>query len=212
MRLAPANNGKFPARTVLILVPAAAMIVASLALVWLAGCAPNEPFDPESVSNHAPVVSMSVIVPDDGELNPTSYYDRRFNWYGSDQDGWVQEYYVSIRFDETVPALWDTTTKTDTTMTFVTDDEGNAEATFYLVCRDDRGALSDTLVQYIPLRNFPPVINFQSDFEPLKNMQREITAPGGAPADTLYWNWGASNFRFFALDPDGAETMDDFYL
>ena len=73
-----------------------------------------------------------------------------------------------------MPAPWDTTTRTDTTMTFATDDEGNAEATFYLACRDDRGALSDTLVQFMPLRNFPPAVNFQSDFDPLGNMQREF--------------------------------------
>ena len=29
--------------------------------------------------------------------------------------------------------------------------------------------------------------------------------------DTTYWNWGPCNFRFFAMDEDGAETMNDFY-
>ncbi len=63
-----------------------------------------------------------------------------------------------------------------------------------VACRDDRGALSDTVTQYIPLRNFPPVINFQADF------------------DTVRWSYGAANFRLFALDLDGNETLDDSLL
>jgi len=198
-------------RSLLILVPAGLVFVGALALVWSAGCAPNDPFDPESVVNLRPVVRMSVAPLEGNELSPTSYFNRRFSWFGNDQDGWVREYYVSIRTDAAVPAPWDTTANTDTTMTFATDDEGNAEATFYLVCRDDRGALSDTLVQFIPLRNFPPAVNYQSDFDPLRNMQRDFVMDGTTPVDTLYWNWGASNFRFFALDLDGAATMDDFF-
>ena len=119
----------------------------------------------------------------------------------------MAEFHVSIRTDRDVPEPWIVTQRTDTTMTFVTDEFGEAEATFYLVCKDNRGALSDTLVQLIPLKNFPPVINFKEDFNPLFNMQREITAEN----DTLFWNWGVNNFRFFAYDPDGSDTMDDFF-
>ena len=61
---------------------------------------------------------------------------------------------------------------------------GNAEATFMLACRDNRGALSDTLVQFIPLQNFPPVVNFQSDFDPLINMQREFLDADGNVTET----------------------------
>ena len=95
-------------RKLLILLPAGMALVAAGALIWLAGCAANDPFDPDSVLNHAPVVKMSVSAPEGGELNPTSYFQRKFSWYGSDQDGWVQEYYVSIRTDAAVPAPWDT--------------------------------------------------------------------------------------------------------
>ncbi len=181
-------------------------------VLWLGACAPNEPFDPLSIANKQPVVRMSVVpVNPDNELRATSYFERYFNWYGSDQDGWVKEYLVSIRTEPDVPAPWITTTRTDTTMTFVTDDLGNAQATFFLMCRDDRGALSDTLIKHIPLKNFPPAVVFQSDFDPLKNMQREITGAGTAQADTTFWNWGTGFFRFFASDLDGAATMDDFY-
>jgi len=182
------------------------------AVTWFGGCSANDPFDPNSVPNTPPVVRLFVSTVDpDGELSPTSYYERSFTWSGSDRDGFVTEFYISIRLDQDVPAAWDTTTRTDTTMTFTTDENGEAEATFLLVCRDDRGALSDTLVQFVPLRNFPPVINFQSDFEPLVNMQREFIYEGEAVVDTVYWNWGAMNFRLFAFDLDGFATMDDYF-
>jgi len=211
-------DGKFPARPLLAAVQIMVLVIFWVALL-LAGCSPNDPFDPDSLANIPPTVRMSMAPVDtNGSLNPTSYFDRTFHWSGTDQDGWVTEFYVSVRTDATVPAPWDTTTRTDTTMTFVTDAYGNAEATFLLACRDNRGAVSDTLVQFIPLRNFPPAVNFQSDYNPLINMQREfldadgnITEDPAAAADTTYWNWGANNFRLFALDLDGQETMDDFY-
>ena len=169
--------------------------------------------------NQPPTVRLFVgPVDPGGQLNPTSYYRRTFRWSGTDVDGWVREFYVSIRTQANVPAAWDTTTRTDTTMTFAPDDEGRAEATFLLVCRDDRGALSDTVRQFVPLRNFPPAVNFQSDFDPLRNLQREfrdasgaITLNPSAAVDTVYYNWGVMNFRMFALDLDGAATMDESY-
>ncbi len=187
------------------------MLGAVVALGW-GGCT-NEPFDPASLANSPPVVRF-FIAPGEpgGELNPTSYNRRTFAWSGSDQDGTVVAYYVSVRTARDVPAPWVETTRTDTTMTFTTDDEGHAEATSIWSAATTCGALSDTVVQYVPLRNFPPAINFQSDFEPFTNLQREIV-PGqdGAPADTSYWNWGAMSARLFAYDPDGGETMADVY-
>jgi len=194
------------------------LVILTAGAVWLAGCSANDPFDPNSVANHPPTVRLFVApVNPDADLSPTSYFDRTFQWNGTDQDGWVTEYFVSIRTETGVPAAWDTTTRTDTTMTFVTDENGQAEATFLLVCRDNRGALSDTMIQFVPLKNFPPVVNFQSDFEPLSNLQREFHDALGnvvifpdsnnVVADTTYWNWGPSNFRLFALDLDGAATM-----
>lgn len=163
---------------------------------WLTGCE-NEPFDPESLANKAPVATIFVTPGVSGELNQTSYYERTFSWSGTDEDGFVVDYDVSISTDDDVEAPWITTTRTDTTMTFSTDDEGEALALIRLVCRDDRDALSDTAVCRIPLRNFPPVINFTTDY------------------DTTYWSFGAASFRLFAVDLDGQVTMDDsvvYYL
>lgn len=175
----------------------AALAVAGALAVLAAGCG-NDPFDPDSVANQRPIARIFISTADpDQELNPTSYYRRTFSWSGTDSDGFVREFYVSISADEEVVAPWDTTTATDTTMTFTTDDNGEAMALIRLACRDDRGALSDTVSRLIPLTNFPPVINFQADF------------------DTFTWSYGAASLRFFALDVDGNETMDDsvvYYL
>ena len=188
-----------------------ALITAGCA-IWLAGCAGNDPFDPSSVDNRPPTVKFFVgPVDPGGDLNPTSYFERHFSWSGTDADGWVTEFYVSIREHGDEPAPWVTTARTDTTMTFVTGEDGTSEATFYIACRDNRGALSDTLVQFVPLRNFPPVVNFQSDFDPLVNMQREFVTAGEAVVDTTYWNWGVCNFRLFVIDLDGARTMEDHF-
>ena len=194
---------------VAVLALSGAVLLAGLS--GLSGCQANEPFDPDSLANIPPVIKFFVAPVDpDGDLRSTSYFRRTFRWSGTDQDGWVREYYVSIRSQQNVPAPWDTTARTDTTMTFTINEEGQAEATFLIACRDDRGALSDTLVQYVPMQNFTPVVNFESDFDPLLNMQREIDNSGAEP-DTTYWNWGPCNFRFFALDEDGVETMDGFF-
>ncbi len=145
-------------------------------------------------------------------MNDTSYFQRTFHWSGTDRDGWVTEFHVSIRTDGDNPAPWDTTTVTDTTMTFVPDPTtGEASATFLIACRDNRGAMSDTVVQHVPMRNFPPVVAFQSDYEPLRNLQRELIYDGVAVVDTIYWNWGPNTFRFTAYDLDGLDTMNDYY-
>lgn len=182
------------------------------AAAWLAGCAANDPFDPESLDNHLPVVRFSVEPPEGGEFNRTSYNRRTFFWSGTDEDGWVTEYHVSIRTDGNNPAPWDTTTATDTTMSFVLDAiTGQADATILLACRDNRGDMSDTLIVPVPMQNFPPVVGFPLDFQADRNLQRELIYDGAAVVDTVYWNWGPNALRVVAYDPDGIETMDDFY-
>lgn len=178
------GRGRGLAAAVAVLLPALAA-----AAVWLVGCT-NDPFDPESIPNQRPVARIWVTPAEGDTLNATSYWRRVFHWSGSDADGYVVEYHVSIR-SGTEPATWDTTAQTSRVVSFTTDDEGHAEATIMVACRDDRGAMSDTVSQYVPLRNFPPVINFAADF------------------DTVRWSYGAANFRLFAVDLDGDETLND---
>ncbi len=166
------------------------LAAAALALGAWVGCT-NDPFDPSTLPNSPPVARIFVTSPVGGDLNSTSYYQRTFHWSGTDPDGFVTGYHVTIETEEGVSAPWVSTTRTDTTMTFTTDDEGEARALIRVACVDDRGAVSDTVSQFIPLRNFPPVINFVSDY------------------DTTFWSFASASFRFFALDLDGAETMDD---
>jgi hypothetical protein len=177
---------------------------------WLSGCSANEPFDPNSLENQPPVARIFVASSSEGEdLNSTSYFEQSFNWSGTDRDGWVVEYYVSIRTDGDNPAPWITTTTTDTVLTFHPDPQtGEASATLLVACRDNRGAYSDTVTQFIPMRNHPPVVGFLSDYDPHKNMQREVNEGGG---EDTYWNWGPNSFRLFAYDLDGFATMDTFY-
>ncbi len=106
------------------------VVLAVLLGLAIASCT-NDPFDPDSVTNQIPVVSFFVesIDPDD-EFNPTSYYQRRFHWSGADADGRIEEFYVAIRTNTDPDAPWTSTTRTDTTITFVPDSEGVAEAVF----------------------------------------------------------------------------------
>ncbi len=177
------------------LLAASIVLTACAALLGL-GCA-GDPFDPDSVINHPPRARIYVGSVSGDSLSPTSYFDRTFYWSGSDVDGFVTEYHVSIETEEGMAAPWVVTDRTDTTMTFNTDDLGQARALIRVACRDDRGAMSDTVSQYLPLKNFPPIINFVTDY------------------DTFFWSYSSANFRFFALDLDGNVTMDDsvtFYL
>ncbi len=179
-------------------------------VIGLLGCTANEPFDPEVLDNLQPVARLFVDTPEDeDELNPTSYFHRTFHWSGSDADGFVSTFFVSISPEDGVPAPWDTTTATDTTMTFAPDPlTGEASATISIVCQDNRGALSDTVSQFIPMRNHPPVVQFKSNYDPKQNMQRDLVAE---PDSFTYWNWGPTNFRLGVYDPDGIDTMDSHF-
>lgn len=151
------------------------------------GCA-NDPFDPSTLPNQPPVVRIFV----GGELQATSYNGATFHWAGSDPDGRVIGYHVGISLDEDLPKVWAFTTEDDTTRTYDTDQEGRAAPTLYVVAQDDRGALSDTASVTFPLVNFPPVLEFIRDFEPLAQ------------------SFGAASFEFLGFDLDGDETLEPF--
>ena len=175
--------------------------------------APTTPSTPSSVANQPPMVRFFIAPGDtDGELNPTSYNRRTFSWSGSDQDGTVVAYYVSVRTARDVPAPWIETTHTDTTMTFTTDDRGPRRGHLLPGLprqprRPERHRRAVRAAAQFPARHQFPV-RLRAVHQPAA---RDRPDEGGAPADTVYWNWGAMSVRLFAYDPDGGETMADAY-
>ncbi len=146
----------------------------------------NDAFDPETLPNQPPVARVWVSGPD---IQPTSYNDATFYWSGTDIDGTVEGFHVSIADRGMDPSTWTYTDKDESTATYSTDDSGQAFAVLYVVAQDDRGALSDTVSVDIPLINSPPVLEFRADFEPLLE------------------SFGAASFDFFGFDLDGNETL-----
>ena len=68
-----------------LLLSALLILAAGGGAVWLAGCAANDPFDPASLENIKPVVRLAMTPVDTAQvLSPTSYFNRTFNWSGSD--------------------------------------------------------------------------------------------------------------------------------
>lgn len=165
------------------------LVLAGLLAVF-AACT-NEPFDPDSLENMPPVARISV---DHGDsLAATSYNEARFAWSGSDQDGFVVGFWVSIETnDDEFAAPWIYTTDDDTVATWTTREDGTIVPVLSVVAVDDRGALSDTARVAFPLVNSPPVLEYGEDFEP--------------PAASL----GAADFDLFTFDVDGDDTLEDF--
>ena len=53
-------------------------VTAAAALVWVAGCAANDPFDPESLENRRPLINFFVTQTDTTQpLNPTNPFSTR---------------------------------------------------------------------------------------------------------------------------------------
>lgn len=161
-----------------------ASIVAAVATAWVSGCA-NDAFDPETLPNQPPVAR--VFVPD-GNIAPTSYNEARFFWSGTDVDGFVRGFHVSIG-EPDAPGPWIFTNSDDSTQTYDTDAMGEVFPTLFVVAEDDRSALSDTVSVTFPLVNFAPTLEFNPDFDP--------------PLQSF----GAASFDFFGFDLDGNETL-----
>lgn len=157
-----------------------------LSILGLAFACTNDPFDPEDLVNSPPEVRIFVGGDD---LNSTSYNHATFYWSGTDKDGFVEGFYVSIASGPGDDSPWVFTTTDETTASYATDLAGQAFPTLKVVALDNRGALSDTARTTFPLVNFPPVLEFRSDFEPLKE------------------SFGAASFDFFGFDLDGDDTL-----
>jgi len=164
-------------------------------LPWLLGCVvlaaacSNEPFDPSSWQNARPVASIWVLPADADSLQPTTYNQATFHWSGTDQDGFIVGYHVSISLQGQATNSWIFTSEEESTATYTTDESGRAFPTLYVVAEDDRGALSDTVSVTIPLVNFPPLLEFTDNFNPVET------------------SFGAASFEFFGFDLDGDSTL-----
>lgn len=148
----------------------------------------NDPFDPESLSNTPPQARI-FVGGSGGELQETSYNGATFHWSGTDNDGLVVGYHVAIARDGERPTAWVFTTQDETTATYTTDENGQAIPRLWVVAEDNRGALSDTVSTAFPLVNFPPVLEFAVDFDPVAQ------------------SFSAATFELFGFDLDGDETL-----
>lgn len=162
------------------------IVLLALGLGALAACT-NDPFEPESLENQPPVARISVGFAD--SLAPASYNEARFAWSGSDVDGLVVGFWVSITTQDQPDAPWIFTTGSDTVSTWTTREDGTVFPTLHVVALDDRGALSDTARVAYPLVNTPPVLEYAEEFEP--------------PLTSI----AAADFDFFTFDPDGDDTL-----
>ena len=161
-------------------------ILPLLGVLALFACT-NDPFDPDSVPNERPVARIFVDPAD--SLAVTSYNGARFAWSGSDADGFVVGFWVSITTDRAPDAPWVFTVSDDSVATWTTNEDGTVSPTLHVVAVDDRGALSDTARVAFPLVNTPPVLEFGEEFEP--------------PATSIR----AADFDFFTFDSDGDDTL-----
>jgi len=164
------------------------LLLSLLVAAGLVSCA-NEPFDPQNWENRRPVADIWVLPAEPDSLKPTTYNQASFHWSGTDVDGFVTGFHVSITQLGTPPSDWIFTTRQETTATYRTDENGRTFPTLYVVAEDDRGALSDTVSVTFPLVNFPPVLEFAEDFVPARQ------------------TFSAASFEFFGFDLDGDETL-----
>lgn len=166
---------------------AAALSVALLLAASLASCT-NDPFDPEGLPNARPIARI-FVGGDGGALQATSYNAVTFHWSGTDADGLIVGFHVAIAPDGEVPANWIFTTNDESTASYTTDANGQVTPRLWVVAQDNRGALSDTVSTAFPLVNFPPVLEFAVDFEPVRQ------------------SFSAASFELFGFDLDGDDTL-----
>lgn len=148
----------------------------------------NDPFDPDSLTNTPPTARI-FVGEGGGELQPTSYNSATFHWSGTDNDGLVVGFHVAIARDGETPTAWTFTAQDETTSSYTTDENGQAVPRLWVVAEDNRGALSDTVSTAFPLVNFPPVLEFAVDFQPVAQ------------------SFSAATLELFGFDLDGDDTL-----
>lgn len=108
------------------------------------------------------------------------------SWFGTDQDGFVEYYEVSVDGEN-----WRETTNQDSTILFdIPAGQDTANADFYVRAYDNDGNVDESPAYLsIPLQNTPPVANINGET---------------APYDTAFM---VSTFAWTATDNDGDESI-----
>lgn len=125
-----------------------------LALVWaLSACKKGEPFDNLPPDTKISVSEINLVGEDRLRSEVT------LHWFGSDQDGWVTGYELSLDGTNYSPV-----NVTDSTFNFVLSaGSDTADVSFYVRSIDNDGALDPTpAFLNVPIKNTPPTAIFDS--------------------------------------------------
>jgi hypothetical protein len=145
----------------------------------------------EKKDNQAPdtFISLSEInLSGDDRLNSTV----QLRWYGSDQDGYVESYELSIDGG----ANWSTTYSQDSLFVFsISSGSDTADVDFLVRAIDNEGLTDPSPAELIvPIKNTPPAVNFKADLMPQDTVFSVVTI-----------SWEASDF-------DGNETIESSFI
>ena len=141
-------------------------------------------------SNQPPETHLSVSainLTGDNRLNS----EVRLSWFGTDIDGYIKGFEISLDQQN-----WNYTEVQDSTFIFpLLPGQDTTDIDFYVRAIDNEG-LTDATPAYltVPLKNTPPVAEFDND---------------RGPKDTAFC---VSTFYWLATDPDGNETLEKVFL
>jgi hypothetical protein len=151
-----------------------------LAALLLAGCDPGTLVDNRLPNTH--LALDTIALQGDNRLNSVV----RMSWYGTDVDGYVDRYEVSL--DGT---SWKTTRKQDSTFTLsIPAGQDTADVVLRVRAVDDDGGTDPTPARLrLPLKNARPVASIDPE------------------GQTLGTTLGVATYKWRASDPDGDETV-----
>lgn len=159
------------------------VIIALLAIFW--GCTKEGDFPNKAPETHISVESINLT----GENRLNSVV--RLSWYGTDEDGWVIGYEVSVN-----EGPWIFTTLQDSTFRFsIPEGSDTTDIDFRVRAMDNDSLVDPTPAQLkVPLKNSPPQAIFDAKT---------------FPKDTVR---AVATYRWRATDPDGDQTITNAYI
>lgn len=145
----------------------------------------------EKQANMAPDTYISIKeinLAGESRLNSTV----KLNWYGSDADGYISSYDISIDGGNN----WLNTEKEDSTFIFsISAGSDTVDIDFRVRAIDGEGLVDPEPAQLIiPVKNTPPVVNFNSRL---------------MPQDTV---WAVASISWAAADIDGDQTINQIFV